>query len=641
MKYTVGLISPYDKLTREAIKIAQSKKISLLARTAVLEDALSHAREMEARGVAVIIVRDNTDAYLQGKINIPLVPIAITSADLIKAMVEAKKISPKILLANFQNRYPNIELLQEALSLPIKQFVFHSEKDALDIVLKHAGEFDVLVGGGYTSKLAEQHGMKSVLIESGLESIAYALDVANNVAKSRWKEQQKLKEITTIINQSTDGIIAIDKYQMITLFNSKAEKIFNISLNTIPENIKKQILDKTGLSQVLEKQTAVYDEIIGIGSNNYIINTIPIIVNNVISGGVCTLQNIAKVQDTEQNIRINLHSKGLTARATFQDIIGNSPIMSETIAKAKKFAKSDFTVLITGETGTGKELFAQSIHNYSNRAKGPFVAINCAAIPENLLEAELFGYEEGSFTGAKKGGKTGLFELSHRGTIFLDEIGDLPLNLQAHLLRVIQEKEVIRIGGNKVIPVDVRIIASTNADLHLKVTQGSFREDLYYRLNVLHIGICPLRERGNDLILIARHILNKYNVKTENIDLILKALHALKEYDWQGNIRELENILANITVLIGNNNVAYESVVSEIKKHFNYSYVKNIRLLEMNEPNDLKKIQKHSEASLIFKLINKKIPLNVIAAELGISRTTLWRKIKKYKLLDTENDLSS
>lgn len=222
-----------------------------------------------------------------------------------------------------------------------------------------------------------------------------------------------------------------------------------------------------------------------------------------------SFQNVSQLQNAEKVIRKKVKNLGWTAKYTFDDIIGSSPAIRELIRKARRYAETDSDILLIGQSGTGKELLAQSIHNASDRKKGPFVAINCAALSQNLLESELFGYVDGAFTGAQKGGKEGLFEQAHTGTIFLDEIGEVPLELQAKLLRVIQEREVMRIGDNKMILVDIRIVAATNRDLNQYVRENKFRLDLYYRLDVLHLKLPTLNERGHDIGILAEYLLNR------------------------------------------------------------------------------------------------------------------------------------
>ncbi|AET67313.1 sigma-54 interacting regulator [Desulfosporosinus orientis DSM 765] len=256
-----------------------------------------------------------------------------------------------------------------------------------------------------------------------------------------------------------------------------------------------------------------------------------------------------KRREEEQQRRKSV-SKGLVAHYNFKDLVGSA--LKETLVKAQRFSQVEGTVLIWGESGTGKELFAQSIHANGPRRNGPFVALNCVAVPESLLESELFGYQEGAFTGAKKGGKRGLFELAHEGTLFLDEIGKMSLNLQAGLLRVLQTKEVRRLGGDRVIPVDVRIIAASNEDLQASVDAGRFRSDLYYRLNVLNLLLPPLRQRQQDIPELIEHTLIKLTAKLGYRPALSKDfMQALQVYTWPGNVRQLENVLERYAVLVG------------------------------------------------------------------------------------------
>lgn len=253
----------------------------------------------------------------------------------------------------------------------------------------------------------------------------------------------------------------------------------------------------------------------------------------------------------EQDIKLVRNVMGLTADYTFSDIIGDSPAILSCIDTAKKYAYSPFSILITGESGVGKELFAQSIHNYSPRRKGPFVALNCAALPENLIESELFGYVSGAFTGASKNGKPGKFELANGGTLFLDEIGELPLHFQSKLLRVLETWTVTRVGGTKPIPVNVRLIAATNRDLAKMAADNTFRQDLYYRIQVLNVQVPSLRERKEDLTTLSTHFLKTSSLSEEESLKTLSpaAEKALLAYDWPGNVRELKNVISRVSVL--------------------------------------------------------------------------------------------
>ena len=260
-----------------------------------------------------------------------------------------------------------------------------------------------------------------------------------------------------------------------------------------------------------------------------------------------SFQEVTYIRNLEQHLSQKLRAKGLVARYTFDNIKTWSLQMEECLRLAKKIAPSDLTVLITGESGTGKELIAHAIHNASPRAVYPFIAINCAAFPENLLESELFGYEGGAFTGALKNGKTGLFEQAHNGTIFLDEVGDMPHSVQLRLLRVLQERQIMRVGSQQIMDVNIRVLAATNKNLHAKIAEGSFREDLFYRLNVLPIVTPPLRDRVGDILPLLRYFIE--NDCKKNFRLSREAEILLSKYKWPGNIRELSNVAAYLSFM--------------------------------------------------------------------------------------------
>jgi PAS domain S-box-containing protein len=282
-----------------------------------------------------------------------------------------------------------------------------------------------------------------------------------------------------------------------------------------------------------------------------IVNVAPIFIDGRLRGSVGTIHDISEIIMLNTELaQARRQIRHLTARYTWTDVIGASPAMTAAKEQAQRAAETPATVLLLGESGTGKELFAHAIHNASKRKKGQFVRVNCAALPEQLLESELFGYEEGAFTGAVRGGKRGLFEEANYGTIFLDEIGDIPLSIQTKLLRVLQEREIRRVGGTQTVPVDVRVIAATNANLEQKIRQGTFREDLYYRLNVLPIRIPALRLVKEDLGLIAAHVITKLNQQygREVESLSSEALKILAAYDWPGNVREMENVIGRAMI---------------------------------------------------------------------------------------------
>ena len=436
MKIHIGLIAPYPNMVERAKIIAGRKNIQLTACTALLENIVPHARRMEMSGVDAIIVRGGSDIFLRQKVNMPVIPVGAGCYDVLCAIIRAKELSNKIALANFRGGFTFIDELRKATGCPIREFVFTSHEEADEKIKNLVGEIDVLVGGGLTTVIAKNNGMQSIMIESTDEEIELAIDFACSLVETKRDEAEKTKQRTIIVNDSANGIVAVDLEQKITVYNRVAESIFDIPYRKAINTRHEEILRQAGLLNVTHHDTTA-NKIIKINGKNYFFRLIPLILNNEFFGSVAIYEEVARVQEMEQSYRLSLYKKGHVAKFTFDDIVGESETIKNTIERAKKYAQSDFTVLITGETGTGKELFAQSIFSASGRSKGPFVTINCATLPPNLLEAELFGYAEGAFTGAVKGGKQGYFELAHRGAIFLDEIGTIPMELQARLLRVI------------------------------------------------------------------------------------------------------------------------------------------------------------------------------------------------------------
>lgn len=352
--------------------------------------------------------------------------------------------------------------------------------------------------------------------------------------------------LNVLLDAIEDGVINLNTKGKIISYNDKAEKILGINRNsTFSDNIIEKYPD-IPFKPVLKTREPIKDKLIKINGNDFIISVNPIINSGKLYGAIAIMKNFSEAELKQHKFRTQIIGKGHRAKYDFKDIIGNSEEISKCRKKAERMADSNSTVLITGESGTGKELFAQAIHNNSERKDYQFVVINCGALPESLLESELFGYDEGSFTGARKGGKQGLFELAHKGTLFFDEIGEMPLSLQSRLLRVLQEREVMRIGGDMLISIDVRLIAATNRNLKEMVEKGSFREDLFYRLNVLSLKVPSLNSRKEDILPIMNKLKSDFN---GNFTLTDSAENALIKHNWKGNVRELKNYVEYLTNL--------------------------------------------------------------------------------------------
>lgn len=353
------------------------------------------------------------------------------------------------------------------------------------------------------------------------------------------KESTRLKDlITNLLDNQKNGIIYTNIKNKVIVLNQEALRLLQVE--------KEDILSK----DIYEVFQGLKEDIISINNKRILVSKEKIKDNSVYTGNMIILNEVKHIHKIDDELRRKEKLKENQAKYTFKDMVGNCSSIVKNIKLAKKVAKTNSTVLIQGETGTGKEVLAQAIHNESERKDYPFVAINFAAIPENLIESELFGYEDGAFTGAKKGGKEGLFKKAHKGTIFLDEIGDASLYLQSRLLRVLQEREITPVGSTETIPIDIRVIAATNKELLQEVKLKKFREDLYYRLNVMPMYSIPLRERRTDIKLLLQYYLYKIT-KEEDLDgfFTKEAIEVLINYNWPGNIRELVNVVEYVSTI--------------------------------------------------------------------------------------------
>lgn len=419
-----------------------------------------------------------------------------------------------------------------------------------------------------------------------------------------------------IFTADTNGVIIAINNSLCNMLNIKEEEIIKKNADSLLPNWE-YILDELIRGNTYENKETIYHG--NEKKNRFDISVYPIKnQNNDITGTVVIFKDIQNVYNL-----VNKYT-GMSATYTFDDIVGKSKELLKLKEQAKNISHSPSTVLIQGESGTGKELIAQSIHNNSNRRNNNFVAINCGAIPKSLIESELFGYEEGAFTGAKRGGHPGKFELASGGTLFLDEIGEMPLDMQVSLLRVLQEGCVTRLGGNKCTITDVRIIASTNKDLKKEVTKGTFRKDLYYRLSVIPIHVPPLRERDGDIELLIKHFLKIKAIKLGKP--IPKIRHDIYQkligYNWPGNVREMENCIENIVNMDGNTSFSFDGPNLEHKQYDNFTNELEYNMCSLEE----------WEKKAILNCLEKcNGNITKAAKILGVNRSTLHSKINKYK----------
>ncbi|SCZ76042.1 sigma-54 interaction domain-containing protein [Acidaminobacter hydrogenoformans] len=475
--------------------------------------------------------------------------------DMLKALPEGEK----ILLVNIDYRkcMEVITQIYEAGYRNLDLIPYFGDEDTRDKRIKTAitpNEMQLMPPGmetiiNFGERVLDVESVVELAEKMGIEGVFNSDDARrarNNVmvtsggiAKLLGENEKLLDQIKALVEMMEDGIILTDLTSQVYLANEKAKAMLRNRSQVIEGFGIPDILPELKLgSDAMSKNQKETEKIVAIEGVNLVIKVSPLYSDQVKRGNIITLRSFDELEERQHSIRSKLSGGRHEAKYVFKDIKGESAIIKEAVSSAVRIAKTDASVLITGESGTGKEVFAQSIHNDSRRNKYSFVALNCSAIPENLLESEMFGYEEGAFTGAKKGGKAGLFEIAHKGTIFLDEIGEMPIALQSKLLRVLEEKKVSRIGSLKLIDVDTRVIAATNRDLKEMIQEKKMREDLFYRLNVLPLEIPSLKKRKEDIPLLLRHFMG---IMSSEWQYSPKALEKLCGYSWPGNVRELRN----------------------------------------------------------------------------------------------------
>lgn len=641
----ICLIAPTDSLTTRAKAMIQAQKLPISVYTAALESAVSLAEELIDQGARLFISRRGTRLLLEQRLHTPVVNIPLEASDYIPAIQRVRDIQGLVAFFTFEEESKELETICFLLHIHMRQYCFSDNESCRECVRRAAEDGAVWgIGGVVAEKYAKELKMPFLLVESSDRSIQQALENALQIHQLQIESLKKKEELEiqleryrNILNYTHDAIIAVDACGQVDVTNRVAEKMMDPSKRPFEGRLIEEVLPNTHIRAVLRSGRAETDQLMSIHNTIVSTNRIPIMVNGEVKGVVATFQDVHALQTAERSIRLKLHEKGLTAKYRFSDIIGDSQVMQNVKELAENFADSQFTIMLYGETGTGKEMFAQSIHNASPRREGPFVAVNCMALSKSLLESELFGYADSSFTGAQRGGKAGLFELAHGGTIFLDEIGELPMEFQAQFLRVLQEKEIRRVGGDAVIPVDIRVIGTTNRNLLERVRAGSFRQDLYYRINVLNLHIPALREREDDFLKIADMIHESIQPDRteEQRTAVYHILEHYRGYDWPGNVRELNNVVERICLLVmrGFERERIFSALEEMRPSAgHWSIEKN------TGPDADKNSQavKSGLSAMEYEYIRTVLQRNggnisAAARELHMSRSTLYRKLRKDK----------
>ena len=561
--------------------------------------------------------------------------------DVIAAVLKARRMSPglsHIAVIGAFNMIYGIESIRDAFpDMKLSTYPVNSEPLLADAIRQAISDgCDALVGNYTGVELAKKSGLPAVMIESGQEAINNAIDEAKSAAEIDLREKMRSAQMANIMNYSFQGILSTDQNGIITFANKYCYSILDSGHALLTGRSILDFFPNLPVEEVTRNGKKLLSELHIYASYRLMVNCVPAPDNSGNTGCVLTFQDTSRIQADELQVRKKLRHSSFQAKYQFSNILHKSRIMDSVISDAMTYSYSDSNILICGETGTGKELFAQSIHNSSPRKNHPFVAINCSALPENLLESELFGYVEGAFTGASKGGKMGFFELAHKGTIFLDEIGDVSPNLQSRLLRVLQEREVVRLGSDTVIPVDVRVISATNKNLKEEVANGRFRQDLLYRLDVLELNLPPLRNRDQDALFLLSQLISYEHERTGCIltGLSEEGASLITQYPWPGNIREMRNFCQRLSILTPNPLATPADILKVLPDAAAATTPNEPKKTDRSTPGDAPVYSLYDEREEILKALYTFHNSRTKTAEfLGIDKSTLWRKMKKYHIL--------
>ena len=632
------------------------------------EEAVARVKVLQARQpVDVVVAAGSNGGYLRQHLDVPVVLVKVGGFDLMQALAQARRLSHegagRIGLVTYEGMAPDLQRFDRLFDFTIAQRSYRTEDEARACVreLQQDG-VDVLVGSGVAVDVAEQLGLTGLFLYS-MDAVREALADAVEVARAGRIQQAKRERLNTLLAQLSDGVISVDQQERIETLNPAMAQWLGIAPGAWLGRRLSAACPELSLQATLRLGQPELEKIERVRGRQLIVNRMPIVEQGVLTGAVLSAQDPISIQRVDRHLRTRAQSHAASGRYELAQFAGRSEASRRVQAMAQRCALSAATVLLLGESGTGKELIAQGIHRASDRRDMLFVAVNCAALSETLLESELFGYEDGAFTGARRGGKVGLFEAAHKGTIFLDEVGEMPLALQSRLLRVLQEREVLRVGAVEPTPVQVRVIAATHRDLAELVAQGRFRLDLYYRLNILRIEVPPLRERLDDLGDIAASLLDKVRDRLGGSarqaggavadgasgvrwEMLWQALLAqAPRHAWPGNVRELDNLIERLVVCTPPSQDALtphgaRALLRQLAPElFDGADAGEAAALpawaEGGAPADaedaqaLKPAQRLSEREHILATLAACGGDKGLACQrLGISRTTLWRKLR-------------
>jgi propionate catabolism operon transcriptional regulator len=642
----------FDSLRQVAPEFTGRARVELMHDA--FEPALASLSEAVAQGRCDVVVASGSNgAFLRARLPVPVVLVQVGGYDLMAALAQARERSQRIAVVLHHEVSAALRRFMRVFGMQVDLRAYETPEDAMRCVLELADQgVDVVVGAGMVTDYAKKAGLTAVLLYS-LDSVRAAMETALAIARARHEERARRDRLDLVLRHLNDGVVAVDMQGRITNLNPAAARIIGTAASQVMGQPLAEVAPGLTPRPVLGRGTPELGRVEDVRGRPLVVDAVPLYEAGTQTGAVLTLHPSQPLEHAVGRLRAHSHRRSRSARYTLNGLVAVSAPMRELVHRCEVLARnSDASVLIQGESGSGKEVVAQGIHRASRRHARPFVAINCGAFPEQLLESELFGYEEGAFTGARRQGKAGLFEAADGGTLLLDEVGEMPMPLQTRLLRALQEKEITRVGGIEAIPVDVRIVAATHRDLAAMARQGLFRHDLFYRLHILQIRVPPLRERPEDIAALASELLPAAleRVGAGNLapEVLRAALPLLVAHDWPGNVRELENVIERMAlecllagmvpppaVLRG---VLDPSAATDLAAQAHedtgsqaaaYGTKQRAAAAVVQGPASLDTLQRRAEIQHIREALRAHGGNQAAAArELGISRTTLWRKLR-------------
>ncbi|MDD2967044.1 MAG: sigma 54-interacting transcriptional regulator [Desulfovibrionaceae bacterium] len=633
----IAFVSNSRSVAHTLSTLAPSMGLEVEIHFAAMEPAIDSARALFDSNVDVVLGCGSTGALLARRLTQPIINVRNSPLDYLRALMKASENYSVVGMPFFETVPEGLGVLAEVLKLRVIPIIFHDSPSLVASISSCADTGIRCIVGSYIAvEIAMAQGCAGVEVPYSEQEVQRALNEAAALAVSRSKsnlQQSIMLKVADMVPEK--GLVAMGEDGEILLWNTHASTMLERARY---ENSKPDKLAALGMRDTLLHGHGRDVKITGRNNETLRSSTLPIAVDGKVCGALAVLQHLP-----DKAAKGGARQQGFHSRYILEDLVGNTAAIRKLRERASLYAQTDASLLVHGETGTGKELLAHAVHDAGARRYAPFVALNCAALTESLLESELFGYEEGAFTGARRGGKDGIFVLAQGGTVFLDEIADISPAVQVRLLRVLEAREVMRVGGNRIIPIDVRVISSSWKQLAAEVQAGRFRADLYYRLSVLTLELPPLRRRPEDIPLITATILQRRNMQSKQISPA--AFQAMLDYSWPGNIRELDALLQRYCLLSSGDAADDElllSILDDLKAISCGLHTEplcsreNEQRATQKEPEaaltlegNLKQQLDHCERDIIRRALEKNRHNRALTAEsLGISVNTLWRKMK-------------